>query len=167
MKINKTLVKTRIADANRARVQKDLEAGLNGNKANKANAASATSVANDGQQAPPSPAADQAAAGTVRNPNRPKYNQVEARAKGLCFAFQTGTCTKSAEECIYTHEKASDDPNAKRPASPPAKPRAPRVTRTPEERAKIPCSFFAKGACRAGAKCEFNHSAPAEAATQG
>ena len=163
MKICKILAKTQAVGANRVSVQRAIEIGTNAIKNNNNNRnakGNIASVEQTGVVVPPPPEMNNALAAQQRTPNKAKFDQNDARAKGLCFGFQLGTCKKSAEECTFTHEKAAPAP--KRPPSPHNKRPVTKPAKTPEERAKIPCSFHAKNMCRAGDKCEFSHAAPAQ-----
>ena len=151
IRVCKTYIKTNAATANRAKVQKDLEAGLSAPKASKGAVAAAGSPVqqrpnDDGETA-------NALAAKVKGPKKAKtFDEQDARSRKLCFAFQDGLCTLG-DNCIYGHEKAKP---YKRPQSPPAE----RPARARKPRSEIPCGFWSKGTCRGGDKCEFKHEGP-------
>ena len=73
--------------------------------------------------------------------------------KGVCFAFQKGSC-KRGSGCKYQHIK---DPSA-----------APMTEQEKaalaEKRATMPCPSLARGHCRFGDKCQFDHGQTTAAA---
>ena len=73
----------------------------------------------------------------VAMPRAPREDRGPSdRPKGVCFAFQKGTCTRG-EECRFSH-----DPNA-----------------APSDHAQRPCfDFQNKGSCSRGDDCRFAHT---------
>ena len=94
----------------------------------------------------------------------------ECKQKNLCYRFQRGTCTLG-DNCKYKHEhcttpkpagfikerrgqgKGRGKGKSKRGGSPPRKP----DTRSPEEKAKVPCRHHLAGNCTKGDQCPYKH----------
>jgi hypothetical protein len=143
LKSAKKAIEHELFDRNRQDVQAAIAAGGNPNGKPLKTAA----VAEEEQSNATALAATEKKA-KAKTPNT-AFDKTEALDRGLCFGFQSGQCKAVGGKCPngYKHELAKK----KRSSSPPLKGRG------KGDRSKTPCSFFAKGNCIWGDKCEFSH----------
>ena len=73
-----------------------------------------------------------------------------------CFDFQQGKCNRG-DACEYSHDISKDGPKPKAKAKAKAKPK-PLTQEELDRRKNVPCNNFAKGHCRFGDRCQFDHS---------
>ena len=106
---------------------------------------------------PPQPISDKRKADVMAN-------KKAIMDQGLCFNFNLGKCSKTAETCSHKHKYFS----LKSLSAGGSKPQSPRAATPPKQlseeeklaRSKLPCPFHARGKCSFGDKCHYSHTAP-------